>query len=123
MGIASHDVTGDGKPDYYLTSMADNKLRTGVTAGDAPAFEDNALALGVTAHRPSIGDTSKPSTSWHAEFGDVDNDGRFDLFVAKGNIEAMAAFAMEDPNALFLRRPDGTFLDVAPDAGVFQTNT
>ena len=118
MGIASHDVTGDGKPDYYLTSMADNKLRTRVAAGAAPAFEDSAFALGVTAHRPSIGDTSKPSTSWHAEFGDVDNDGRFDLFVAKGNIEAMEEFAMEDPNALFLHRPDGTFIDVAPAAGV-----
>ncbi len=121
MGIASHDVTGDGKPDYYLTSMADNKLRASVAASTGPAFEDSAYALGVTAHRPSIGDTSKPSTSWHAEFGDVDNDGRFDLFVAKGNVEAMDGFAMEDPNALFIRRPDGTFADVAPAAGVAST--
>ena len=26
MGIASHDVTGDGFPDYYLTNMIDNRF-------------------------------------------------------------------------------------------------
>ena len=29
-----------------------------------------------------------PSTAWHAEFADVNNDGFIDLFVAKGNVEA-----------------------------------
>ena len=28
MGIASHDLTGDGYPEVYLTSQADNKLQT-----------------------------------------------------------------------------------------------
>ena len=27
MGIASQDINGDGYPDYFLTSMADNKLQ------------------------------------------------------------------------------------------------
>ncbi|MBC7238325.1 MAG: VCBS repeat-containing protein, partial [Chloroflexi bacterium] len=27
MGIASRDITGDGLPDYFLTSMADSKLQ------------------------------------------------------------------------------------------------
>lgn len=119
MAIATHDVTGDGLPDYYLTSMADNKLRAiSHDTGDlTPSFADNAFAFGVTAHRPSVGDQSKPSTSWHAEFADVDNDGDADLFVAKGNVEAMAEFAMEDPNALLIRDGD-TFVDRATAVGV-----
>ena len=28
MGIASYDLNGDGYPEYFLTSMADNKLQT-----------------------------------------------------------------------------------------------
>ena len=38
MGIASYDLEGDGYPDYFLTSMADNKLQTlaEVTDGAAP---------------------------------------------------------------------------------------
>ena len=118
MAIAHHDVTGDGRPDYYLTSMADNKLRAlDPAAGPAPTYADNAFAYGVTAHRPSVGDTTRPSTSWHAEFADVDNDGDADLFVAKGNVEAMAEFAMADPNALLLRDGD-VFTDAAPAAGL-----
>ena len=40
MGIAAHDVTGDGYPEYYLTNMTDNRFE--VLAGDAsiPAFQD-----------------------------------------------------------------------------------
>ena len=47
MGIASYDVTGDGYPDYFLTSMADNKLQTFVNApGDGhprPEYKDVAF--------------------------------------------------------------------------------
>ncbi len=31
MGIASYDLDFDGYPEYFLTSMADNKLQTLVT--------------------------------------------------------------------------------------------
>jgi len=122
MGIASHDVTGDGLPDYFLTSMADNKLRTLEPAGQGaeqrPAYRDIAFARGVTAHRPYQGDQSKPSTAWHAEFQDVNNDTLADLFVAKGNIEVMEAFALEDPNNLLLGLPDGRFVEAGGLAGL-----
>ncbi len=118
MGIASADVTGDGYPDYYLTSQADNKLQT-LTDGPAqPRFGDIALAKGVTAHRPYQGDVTMPSTAWHAEFGDVNNDGLTDLFVAKGNVEAMPDYAARDPNNLLLGQTDGSFIEGAPDAGI-----
>jgi len=118
MGIASADVTGDGYPDYYLTSQADNKLQA-LTDGPAqPRFGDIALARGVTAHRPYQGDVTMPSTAWHAEFADVNNDGLADLFVTKGNVEAMPEYAARDPNNLLLGQTDGSFLEGAPAAGI-----
>ena len=42
------------------------------------------------------GDKSLPSTAWHDEFQDVNNDGLIDLYVAKGNVNEMAENAMVD---------------------------
>jgi hypothetical protein len=119
MGIASHDLTGDGLPEVYLTSQADNKLQSLADGMTGPNYVDIALDRGATAHRPFIGeDTVLPSTAWHAEFQDVNNDSFIDLFVAKGNVEAMPEFAMQDPSNLLLGNPDGTFTESAEEAGV-----
>ena len=120
MGIASADLSGDGYPEVYLTSMADNKLRVLGDPGDNPEphYRDAALERGVTAHRPHTGDDMRPSTGWHAEFADVNNDGLLDLFVAKGNVEDMTDFALADPNNLLLGQADGTFVEGAVTAGV-----
>jgi len=118
MGIASYDVTGDGYPEYYLTSQGDNKLQGLADGADGPHFEDMALKSGVTAHRPYTGDTEMPSTAWHDEFDDVNNDGWIDLFVAKGNVEAQLDHAARDPSNLLLGQPDGTFVEAGMDAGL-----
>jgi hypothetical protein len=122
MGIAARDLTGDGYPEFFLTSMADNKLQALARAeGDgqpAPRYDDIAFARGVTAHRPHTGEDIRPSTAWHAQFEDVNNDGRADLFVAKGNVAEMPDFAHDDPNNLLLQRPDGTFVEAGAAAGV-----
>ena len=52
MGIASQDLTGDGYPEVFLTSQGDNKLQTLADGPAQPAYEDIALARGVTAQRP-----------------------------------------------------------------------
>ncbi|MDO9637137.1 MAG: CRTAC1 family protein [Pseudotabrizicola sp.] len=123
MGIASTDLDADGYPEFYLTSMADNKLQRLVTpAPDAePDYTDIAWARGVTAHRPFMGEDLRPSTGWHAQFADVNNDGRADLFVAKGNVWEMPDFAMADPNNLLLQGEDGVFVEAADKAGVAST--
>ncbi len=115
MGIASRDITGNGYPDVYLTSMADQLLQLNKGAGvlRAAPFE-----MGTTAHRPWFGDDGRPSTGWHAEFGDIDNNGRADLFVAKGNVDQMPSNAMADPNNLLMQQPDGRFAERADVAGV-----
>lgn len=118
MGIASSDVTGDGMPEFFVTSQADNKLRTLTGPGDQPTYEDIAIRRGVTAHRPFIGDATLPSTAWHPEFQDINNDGYVDLYISKGNVEAMAEYAAVDPSNLLLGQPDGTFVESAETAGL-----
>lgn len=117
MGIASYDVTGDGYPEVYLTSQADNKLQTLADGPSRPEYTDIAIRRGVTAHEPYAGDVTMRSTAWHPEFADANNDGFIDLFVSKGNVEAMSEYAARDPNNLLLGQPDGTFVEGAPDAG------
>ena len=118
MGIASHDLTGDGMPEVFLTSQGDNKLQTLAGDEDGPAYRDIAVRRGVTAHRPFAGGDVLPSTAWHAEFQDVNNDAWIDLFIAKGNVEAMPDFAARDPSNLLIGQPDGTFAESAEAAGI-----
>ena len=114
MGIASRDLTGDGLPEVMLTSMGDQLLQ--VNRGDG--WENAPYGIGTYAQRPHRGDDGRPSTGWHAEFGDVDNDGLADLFIAKGNVDQMASNAIHDPNNLLMQQSDGTFAEASVAAGV-----
>lgn len=118
MGIASHDVTGDGYPEVYLTSQGDNKSQELSEGPGQPTYSDIAIRRGLTAHRPFTGGDVLPSTGWHPEFQDVNNDGFTDLFVSKGNVDAMPEYAAQDPNNLLLGQPDGSFVEGAIDAGI-----
>ena len=115
MGIASRDLTGDGLDEVMLTSMGDQVVQIARADGgyDAAPFE-----FGTYAHRPYTGSDGRPSTGWHAEFADVDNDGRADLFIAKGNVDQMPGMATKDPNNLLMQQPDGTFVETGLEAGI-----
>ncbi|MEM7469990.1 MAG: CRTAC1 family protein [Pseudomonadota bacterium] len=114
MGIASHDLTGDGRPEVVLTSMGDQLMQVASPFGyQAAPFE-----IGTYAQRPFTGGDGRPSTGWHAEFGDVNNDGRSDLFIAKGNVDQMPGMAMKDPNNLLIQGADGRFQEAGSEAGI-----
>ena len=118
MGIASHDLDGDGRPEVFLTSMSDNKLQKLEASAAGPNYTDIAFKRGVTAHRPYVGGDVHPSTAWHAQFEDVNHDGLMDLFIVKGNISTMPDFATLDPNNLLLQQADGRFVEVGQQAGI-----
>ena len=120
MGIASHDLDGDGFPEIFLTSMSDNKLQKldAASEGKTPTYSDIAYKRGVTAHRPYVGGDVHPSTAWHSQFADVNHDGLVDLFIVKGNISSMPDFAALDPNNLLLQQADGRFFEAGQLAGI-----
>lgn len=74
--------------------------------------------IGTYATVPYMGDDGRASTGWHAEFGDLDNDGRDDLFIAKGNVDQMPSNAIHDPNNLLMQQPDGTFVEMGGVTGI-----
>lgn len=118
MGIASRDVTGDGVPEVMMTSMGDQRLQMRDTQIGKAAFVDVPFTWGTTAHRPYAGGDGRPSTGWHVEFGDMQNDGRDDIFIAKGNVEQMPGLAMKDPNNLLVQHEGGVFKEAGAQAGL-----
>jgi hypothetical protein len=115
MGIASADLTGDGRDEVMLTSMGDQLLQIANADG---SYSTASFNIGTYAHRPHLGDDGRPSTGWHAEFGDVNNDGLLDLFIAKGNVDQMSSNAMQDPNNLLIQNNAGSFDEVSVSAGI-----
>ena len=120
MGIASHDLTGDGYPEIYLTSQGDNKLQTLTAGPEAPTYRDIAFRAGVHAPHPFTGGDAGASTAWHPEFVDVNADGFMDLFVTKGNVSRQIGYSMRDPSELFLGGPDDTFRQATEEAGLLR---
>ena len=117
MGIASRDITGNGYPEIYLTSMADQKLHI-LQSLTHPIYDDAPYEMGITAHRPYMGGDGRPSTGWHVAFGDFQNDGLDDIFVSKGNVEHMPGSAMRDPNNLLVATEQGRFIEMGDQAGI-----
>jgi len=46
MGIAGHDIDGDGYPEYFITSMADNKFQKLEAGPGKPSYIDQAYKRG-----------------------------------------------------------------------------
>lgn len=115
MGIASRDLTGDRRDEVMLTSMGDQVLQIAQADGSYTAAP---YEIGTYAQRPHSGGDGRPSTGWHAEFGDIDNDGLADLFITKGNVDQMPGMATRDPNNLLMQMSDGSFDEVADAAGL-----
>ncbi len=119
MGIAEADIDGDGFPEYALTSMGDTKLQSlDPQANGLPVYTDIAWERGATAHRPYTGTDLNPSTGWHSQFEDFNNDGVLDLFIAKGNVEKMPDFANFDPDNMMHGQPNGKFVEVGEQSGI-----
>lgn len=98
---AAGDYNNDGYADLYVTNSGRGDMnRLFRNRGDR-TFEDVTTTAGVECGNPQ-------GASMHAVWGDVDNDGRLDLYVAK----------WAEANQLFRNNGDGTFTDISREAGV-----
>ena len=120
MGLAQADINNNGMPVYAISSMGDTKLQALDDPNDpsSPNYYDIAYERDATAQMPYVDGPKLPSTGWHVEFADFNNDCTQDLFIAKGNVEAMADFAKFDPNDLLLQAVDGKFVESGDAAGI-----
>lgn len=104
-GVAWFDFDGDGWQDLYVTGcrLRDRLYRN---LGDG-TFEEVGLAagLGATEDINTIGVST----------ADFDRDGDPDVYVTTWRVDGLNEFA---PNYLFRNNGDGTFTDVAAEAGL-----
>lgn len=84
MSVALGDVRNRGRLDVYVTNISErgylfqgNNLRLNELRGHSPRFRNAA-----------DGPLADAGWAWGARFGDLDLDGRVDLFVANGMISA-----------------------------------
>jgi enediyne biosynthesis protein E4 len=101
MGIASHDLTGDGLP-RGVPHQPGRQQAPDPHRRPRPPYERHRDPAG--RHRPPpLHRRRRDALDRLARrVPDVNNDGFIDLFVAKGNVEAMPDHAAEDPNNLLL---------------------
>jgi tetratricopeptide (TPR) repeat protein len=113
-GAVWADVDNDGDLDFYATSGATEGERTDrlwINRGDR-TFEDRTDAAG--------GMTDLYTTEG-AAWGDIDNDGYVDLYLAnyeRPRTESFEDYGVGYPDVLYRNRGDGTFVDVARAVGI-----
>lgn len=108
MGADFRDGDNDGRPDVFLTALANETFPLFRNLGEG-LFEDLTF-------RSRIGAASLPHSGWGVGVYDFDNDGWKDLFTANGdvqdNTEMFSSRASKQQNQLFRNRGDGTFESV-----------
>ena len=101
LGVAIGDYDNDGWPDVYVANdSTPSYLYRNRKNG---TFEDVALLAGV-----AVSDDGMEQAGMGTDFGDYDNDGWPDVYVANDST----------PSYLYRNRKNGTFEDVALLAGV-----
>jgi enediyne biosynthesis protein E4 len=98
---AAADYDNDGFADIYVTNSGRGDTNRLFQNRGNGTFEDVTSAAGVECGNPQ-------GASMHAVWGDVDNDGRLDMYVVK----------WAEPNQLFRQNDGGKFTDISKDAGV-----
>jgi tetratricopeptide (TPR) repeat protein len=104
--LAVGDYNNDGHPDVFVT-------RLGFFVGDSVLLRNNGDGTFSDATKEAGLNCWGPAFS--ACWADYDGDGHLDLFVAQ-NLGGL--FDRKSPNLLFHNNGDGTFTEVAQEAGL-----
>jgi enediyne biosynthesis protein E4 len=112
MGVAVHDVSGDGRPDVLVTALKGETFPLYVNDGQL-MFHDGT-------HQARLAAPSHTRSGWGVVLADLDNDGRADVVTANSHvndlIDQFEASSYKEANAILLNR-GGTFEDVTARAG------
>ena len=108
------DIDNNGWFDLVITNFQDEPNSVYYNDGDG-FFSD-------ITYRSGIGGPTLARLAWGADFADLDNDCRVDLFVATGHLEEKVHLlnpttTYPQQNQLFLNRGDRTFDDVSDSSG------
>lgn len=104
LGVVPGDVDNDGDMDVYI---ANDKVMNLLYINDGKAhFEESALFNGV-----GFNENGKAEAGMGVDFGDINNNGRLDLFVTNFSGES---------NTLYLNDGNGSFIDKTFSAGLGQ---
>jgi len=114
MGVDVADFDNSGNPGVAITNF-DNEMIGLYRALSSRVYEDVAMAAG-------IGLASKNTLGFGCVFLDADLNGALDLVVANGHIDETVRnirgnVGYAQPPQLFLNEGNGTFRDVASEAG------
>ncbi len=117
MGVTWGDFNLDGRLDLFVTNFESEPNALYKNLG-ADGFNDVVMTA-------KIGPVSRPYVGWGTAFVDFDNDGWPDLLVANGHVYPQVDLASgkyqtgyRQPFQLFRNNGDGTFAELAKDAGL-----
>ncbi len=113
MGVDCGDVDNDGDLDLFMTDYQQELPILYRNLGDG-TFEDATSAARISVDL-------LPHVNWGTGFGDFDNDGDRDIFIACGHFDAIENVddrtARKIPNFLLMNTGNGKFADVSRYAG------
>lgn len=114
MGVTIADVDGDSDPDLLVTHLIDESNTFYRNQGDW--FED-------ATDRVQLAAPSFPFTGFGVGFGDFDQDGYLDLYVANGRVLRSDGWLSKqdpyaEPNQVFTSNSEGLFREVLPRGAV-----
>jgi hypothetical protein len=131
MGIALGDYDNSGRFSIFVTNFSEeyNALYHAEGGGAASTARGGASAGGGSGYvdaswRSKTASASLPYVGWGTAFFDYDNDGLLDLYVVNGHVYPQldktklgASAGYRQRRLLYHNRGDGTFDEVAPQAG------
>ena len=117
MGVDCADVTGDGKPDLFVTNFSEELNTLYENEGDL-TFQDVSVKAGLGSGFGPLGFGTK--------LFDADNDGDLDIYVTNGhvidNIAMYKSSSTYEQRDLFYLNSGGRFEDVTDRAGAALKN-